>query len=112
MIPTGERFSLRSAGRVSSSIFLPSKEPHSPSRLRARPALRVMSNGGRPLVEDIEALHPNVTRNGAVGPRQAASTAAHDRPKRWRLSSHALALGRLDTSSCQRVKYASFGAIF
>ena len=26
--------------------------------------------------------------------------------------SYALALGRLDTSSCQRVKYASFGAIF
>ena len=27
-------------------------------------------------------------------------------------SSYALAHGRLDTSSCQRVKYASFGAIF
>jgi hypothetical protein len=103
----------RSARRVSSSIFPPSKEPHSPSRPRARPALRVTCNDGRWWLEDIEApLHPNVTRNGGVGPRQAAaSTAAHDRPKGWRLSSHALALGRLDTRSCQRVKYASSGAI-
>src|SRR5262245_17143527 len=31
---------------------------------------------------------------------------------RCRAVSYALALGRLDISSCQRVKYASFGAIF
>jgi hypothetical protein len=75
MIPAGEGFSSRSARRVSSSIFLPSKEPHSPSRPQARPARLVTCNGGRPLVarKHRPRFHPNVTHNGRAGPRHRSS---------------------------------------
>jgi hypothetical protein len=46
------------------------------------------------------------------GDAPAASNAAHERPEGWSLSSHALALGRLDTTWCQRVNRVSSGAIF
>src|SRR5215831_16180347 len=70
------------------------------------------SIGGK-LVFRLERAAPNA-EGAAVVNKIAISSLSGPRLRafRCRAVSYALALGRLDISSCQRVKYASFGAIF